>query len=216
MKIAILVDESENIVSFNEPGILKLYEMDENGWRCIREVQFKPDLNMNLTEIRRYIYMTASQLDDCKSLVTRKTVGIFNAIFEEELGLKIWTVAGSSLEALNQIKEEGKSQTEHHSTETESDPKDETPFTAIDNTGDGIYRVNMVKIQKKNSSFTSKDILLPCLKERKFRELEVICLHPPKWFDSVLETLNLEFKAEELKDGLCLLSVYPKTTKVEN
>jgi Fe-only nitrogenase accessory protein AnfO len=209
MKIAVLVDENENIVSFNEPGILKLYEMDENGWHCIREIPFKPNLNMNLPEIRQYIYMTASQLDDCKSLVTRKTAGIFNAVFEEELGMKVWTVAGSPLEALNQIKEEKKSQPEHDSPEPESDPTDETPFTVIDPAGDGVYRINMVKTQKKNSSFTSKDILLPFLKERKFRELEIICLHPPKWFDSVLKTLDLEYKIEQHKEGLCLLSVSP-------
>ena len=55
----------------------------------------------------------------------------------------------------------------------------------------------------------SKDILLPFFQNNKFVELEIICLHTPKWIERELGNFNYKVKTEIRKDGFCHAFVYP-------
>jgi len=66
-----------------------------------------------------------------------------------------------------------------------------------------------VEVQRKNDSMNSKDILVPFFEKNKFVELEIICLHIPKWIERELVNLNFTVKTEMRKNGLCHAFVYP-------
>ncbi|MFV0467893.1 MAG: Fe-only nitrogenase accessory protein AnfO [Dysgonomonas sp.] len=210
MKIAAFEDNKGNSLPFNASGIVKVYEQNDNKWVCMKEIPFATDEKMNLSDIRMCIYTMSYQLGDCKNLISKRIMGIFNAIFEEELGIKIWTAPGSVSDSLDSIKNQIETIEAQIITETK-------PDTAIDITeplpvGDknrGLYVIDLVKVQEKHDSLNSKDILLPFFKETTFQELEIICLHMPKWFDKELKTLNLEVYTENRKNGLCHAFVSP-------
>jgi Fe-only nitrogenase accessory protein AnfO len=212
MKIATLVDKQGNTLPFGTSGIVKLYESDGNKWQCLREILFTLDENLDLSNIRQCIYGLVSYLGSCRSFVMKKTPGIFNVILEEELGVKVWTVNGSPVEALQQIKEQSEM--------TRSEPSSRcgacrssniiapVPVGGVES---GMFRIDLVEVQQKNCSLNSREVLLPFLESKKeFIELEIICTHVPKWLYNVLDTLNMEMVTKEWKDGLCHAFIYCK------
>jgi Fe-only nitrogenase accessory protein AnfO len=168
---------------------------------------------MNISRIRLYIHELSSRLDGCKALVMRKSPGIFNAILEEELGIRIWTVNGQPFDAFPHIKAQ---------TETAMDTAQgcascrgtgetaEMAATPVGDLNDGLFQINLVEIQQKNSSLNSREILLPFLEQKKdFTELEIICLHIPKWLnEEMLEKLNIELTSGKRKDGFTHAFIY--------
>ncbi|MDR3261188.1 MAG: Fe-only nitrogenase accessory protein AnfO [Tannerella sp.] len=216
MKIATLVDKKGNSLPFGESGVVKLYDSDVNGWKCLREIRFEPDANMNLSGIRQCIYGLVSQLDDCKSFVMKRAPGIFNAIFEEELGISVWRVNGSSFDSLSQIKAQAEKAQAAQSAprckcSSTCGSKDSETFwpTPVGALGNELFQINLVEVQQKNCSLNSQEILLPFLESKiEFIELEIICTHVPKWLNRVLGKLHLELVTEERKDGFCHAFIY--------
>ena len=218
MKIAIFMDSNGETLPFGESGTVELYDRDGEDWYCINCIPFKPDRAMNLNLLRQCIYKMASQLDDCKLLVVKKTHGIFKAILEEELGMHVLTFDGSPLESLDQIREQREKELIAAAASVCSRPcggngAAEMHPVPVGNADRKLYRINLAEVQKKNTSLNSKEILLPFLQERNFRELEIICIHPPKWLDDALRTFCLTMKTEEREDGFCHVFVYLKGAK---
>jgi Fe-only nitrogenase accessory protein AnfO len=138
----------------------------------------------------------------------KRAAGIFNVIFEEELGIKIWTITGSPVESLSQIEAQAKqieAEPPVSSCHSCKSPSAEIIWpTPVDGIESGMFQINLVEVQQKNSSLNSQEILLPFLEGKKdFIELEIICMHVPKWLDRELETLNLELYTEDRKDEFC-------------
>jgi Fe-only nitrogenase accessory protein AnfO len=215
MKIAVFMDNKGETLPFGEVGTVELYDRDADGWYCTNCVPFRPNRTMNLHLLRQCIYKTASQLEGCKVFVVKKTQGIFKAIFEEELGMNVRTFDGSPLESLDQIREQREQEIIAGAALPVCDRscrRDEATGiqpAPVGNADRELYRINLVEVQKKNTSLNSKEILLPFLKEGNFHELEIICIHPPKWIGEALQTLRIEMRNEERNDGFCHVFVYP-------
>lgn len=208
MKIAVFMDDNGETLPFGEAGTVELYDRDGEGWYCTGCISFKPDRTMNLHLLRQCIYKMALQLDGCKVFVVKKTQGIFKAVLEEELGITVRTFDGSPLESLDQISEQWEKAiiagaAAMSACSRSCDEAAGIRPVAVGNAGRKCYRINLAEVQKKNTSLNSKEILLPFLKGENFRELEIICLHPPKWLGDALQTLRLEMKTEERNDGFC-------------
>jgi Fe-only nitrogenase accessory protein AnfO len=204
MKIATFVDNNGETLSFGEAGTVELYDKDGEGWYCVNCIPFKPDKSMNLFLLRQCIYKMVAQLDGCKLLVVKKAKGIFKAIFEEELGIKVWMLDGSPFESLNRINEQIEMEAKTMAcSESCSKATGAIRPEAVGDADSGFYRINLVEVQNKNCALNSKEILLPFLTEKNFRELEIVCIHVPKWLNEALQTLNMEMKTEERKDGFC-------------
>jgi Fe-only nitrogenase accessory protein AnfO len=211
MKIATLVDEDGNTLSFGEPGIVKLYGSVNNAWHCIREIRFNPSDKMNLSRIRPCIYELAARLDDCKTFVMRRAPGIFNAILEEELNIRVWAMDGCPLDAFPQIKEQTEAAINREPKGCASCRGTEKILPApVGDINSGLFQINLIEIQQKNCSLNSQEILLPFLEQKKdFIELEMICLHIPKWLHKEnLEKLKIEITTEERNDGFCHAFIY--------
>ena len=213
MKIAVFMDSNGETLPFGEAGTVELYDRDGEDWYCINCIPFKPDRAMNLNLLRQCIYKMASQLDDCKLFVVKKTQGIFKAILEEELGINVRTFDGSPLESLDQIREQREKEIIGAAVSAcgrscgQGEAAGISPVP-VGNADRKLYRINLAEVQKKNTSLNSKEILLPFLEENNFHELEIICIHPPKWLGNALPTFGLTMKTEERKDGFCHVFVY--------
>jgi Fe-only nitrogenase accessory protein AnfO len=63
--------------------------------------------------------------------------------------------------------------------------------------GDGCYRINLANILANDSSLNSKQVLVPFMEGVTFKQLEVLCDHPPRWFARELYKLNLTVASEQ-------------------
>jgi len=56
---------------------------------------------------------------------------------------------------------------------------------------EGSYFLNLEAALNSDPNLTSKKILLPFLKSKDFKSLEVICDHIPRWFNEEFENQGL-------------------------
>lgn len=211
MKIAAFVDKEGDTISFDSSGMVHIYENKDVQWHCTYKFPFYINREMNLTDIRKSIYAMAPNLAGCRGFMVKRRMGIFNAIFEEELHIRIFSVQGSPLPVLEQVRErirldiiEAIKKAELCKQQYES-----TNPVPVGGSRKGCYHINLIKVQEKNESMNSKDILLPFFQKNKFVELEIICLHTPKWIERELVNLNFKVKTEMRKDGFCHAFIYP-------
>lgn len=213
MRIAAFVGTEGNTQSFDSSGIVYIYEKDNDlQWHRVGVVPFCIEKTMNLKDIRKSIYAIAPSLHGCKALIARYNMGIFNAIFEEELHVRIFPIEGSPLLVLDKVRDllrvefmEAVKKAELCKTQNSNST---SPITVGDS-AKGLYRINLVEVQRKNESLNSKDILVPFFEKNKFVELEIICLHTPKWIERELADLDFIVKKEMRKDGFCHAFIYP-------
>ena len=213
MRIAAFVGTEGNTQSFDSSGTVHIYEKDNDlQWHCVGVVPFCIEKTMNLKDIRKSIYAIAPSLSGCKALIARYNMGIFNAIFEEELHIRIFPIKGSPLVVLDKVRELIRIEFIEAVKKAELCKQQNTNSTSPIPVGElenGLYRIDLVEVQRKNDSMNSKDILVPFFEKNKFVELEIICLHIPKWIERELVNLNFTVKTEMRKNGLCHAFVYP-------
>lgn len=217
MKIAVFVDASGDTLSFDSSGIVVIYENHNADWQPIDKVPLYIDKEMNLASVRESIYMIAPELVGCKAFVSKRRMGIFNAIFEEELHIRLFAIQGSPIPFLNDIRKTINSEIIEaiKRIELNREKKDSSDPISVGNSLKGCYQINLVKVQAKDASLNSKEILLPFLQNTPFRELEVICMHIPKWFDKELHVLGLCVSTEERKDEYCHAFVRPISGSIQ-
>lgn len=211
MKIAAFVDTNGNTLAFDTSGIVFILKNEDSQWHCIHKVPLYINKDMNLKDIRKSIYSISSHLEGCKAFIVKRNLGIFNAIFEEELHIRIFSVKGSPFTILDEIRNRVRSEIIEAINKAElcKQQNSSTEPIVIGDSTNGCYQINLVKVQEKNETMNSKDILLPFFQEKTFVELEIICHHTPKWIERELTNLNFKVKTEIRKDGLCHAFVYP-------
>lgn len=211
MKIAVFVDTNGNTLSFDSSGIVLIYENNNSDWQCICKVPFYINKEMNLASIRKSIYMIAPELAGCKALVAKRKMGIFNAIFEEELHIRLFAIQGSPVSFLNDIRKTLNSEIVEaiKRIELNKQKKDSFDPVLVGDSSKGCYQINLVKVQEKDASLNSKEILLPFLQNTSFWELEIICLHLPKWFDKELNAFGLCVFKVEWQNKYCHAFIHP-------
>jgi Fe-only nitrogenase accessory protein AnfO len=217
MRIAALVDAAGETLPINASGTLVVFENDGEWWGCIAEIPFSIDNRASLRGIREYIHEVAGRpLSGCRALLVRQTMGIFTAIFEEELHVHLFAVQGSPKPVLDEIKERIRAEIRDllcRKTKSLSHGNSIQPIVMGD-PEEGRYCIDLVKVQENHEGMNSKDILLPFFKTVTFNELEIICLHVPKWIER--ELINFHFKViiENRKDGRCHVFVIPTVTGI--
>ena len=204
MKIAVFVDREGNARSFYEPGVIQLFSCENGSWSCIREFSGEVNEEKGLAEIQRGIQTMLSQLEDCRVLIMKFVKGVPLSILKE-MGCSLWTVEGSPLLCFDEVREKEEKITVGQLTIKPALPEP-LPVGDIKN---GIYTIDLVNIQAKGAGFNSKEVLLLFLETQRFRELEVICAHVPKWFEKELGLLKLKFRIEESNDDLSHAIIYP-------
>jgi Fe-only nitrogenase accessory protein AnfO len=212
MKIAAFVDREGNALPINSEGNVHIYEIWDANWDCVDQVPLRIDEKMSLPEIRQSIRQIAFPLDGCIALIVNRCKGICNAIFEEELHMRIFLATGNPLAVLFQVRDAVRMQIIRsiQRIEQQNMLRDIIAPIPVGGFESGCYQMNLVERKETEETIDSKEILLPFFQNEKFVELEIVCRQVPKWVETELIKFQLEVNIELRKDGVCHVFVRPK------
>jgi len=140
-------------------------------------------------------------LGTCNVFVARAIVGV--PYYElEKAGCSVWEFDGEPLDFLNYIQEK----------EEEAKLEEVEPMVipVPEELANGYYRISIKQIQEIESGITSKQVLLPFLRQGNYYQLEVICSHIPPWLETETLTGNLVCESEKIAPGEVRLVVRKK------
>lgn len=223
MKIASYVNADGDVAGFHDKGRICLYEQGENGWLTAREVPFEMNPDLSLSQLKAGIRQAVAQLDDCSVFVVREVRGLLHAVLQEEFGFRTWKSEGSLHEQLDSVARHdreylagqaaqpatgqacrvtaGRSGCGDGCSSRPSNPQPPTgmarPLPAPESLGNGCYRIDLAEILANDSGLNSKEVLVPFMAGVSFRQLEVLCDHPPRWFGTELYKLGLIVASEQ-------------------
>jgi Fe-only nitrogenase accessory protein AnfO len=188
LKIAVVENNNQKTSSIFEPGFIAIYEEDGEEWKVLKRFENKVCNAKGIAAVRTAVTDIVKQLDDVKIVVASEISGITFGTFQAA-GFAIFLVENNTLDILNSVKKDMLEVIE----ERKEKPRefDITQFLEP-GVNKGDFSINMEEILLKNPELTSKKILIPYLKKRKFNRLDVICSHIPKWFSTDLVVLGFE------------------------
>jgi len=174
-KIAVYLGEDNRTAPLQEKGRIVVYKKELGQWETDREVEFNWSIGSGgLKEMRRRVERMVESLGDCQVFVGQSIIGMPYHVLEKA-NFSIWESEGDPLNFLDEVL--------NREEEAELEKAEEGIPAPLD-LGNGYYSISLTEVQQKNSSFTSKQVLLPFLKEGKFYSLEIICSHVPKWLEA--------------------------------
>ena len=194
-EIGIYINIQGETASLNEPGRIVVFQKKQGQWSITREQPFNLGKSVGLAGLRRKMEELISFLADCRIFVGFSIVGI-TYFSLEKAGFSIWEFHGKPEEFLDYIQE----QEELIKNEVKEcdNPKNDQIIPLPVETSAGCYRISLKKIQENNTGVTSKQVLLPFLRQGKFYALEVICSHLPPWLEAELLQGNLTGAVEKI------------------
>ncbi|WP_455714220.1 Fe-only nitrogenase accessory AnfO family protein [Anaerosporobacter sp.] len=191
MEIAVLVDSEGKTSGFEKNGSLCIYSKENGAWfekKCM-EHDLKGVINADI--LREKIKDICDWLEDCKILVVNRIRGVHYIGFEERQ-VSMLEIEGKPEQFLDDIKECWQHQ--------RTGQKVPLEHNAIHEQRQGIFYTDLREVMKGNTSYNSKQILLPFLKKQKFKSLEIICDHVPKWLEKEMFELSIMISVEKYKD----------------
>ncbi|MFT9056169.1 MAG: Fe-only nitrogenase accessory AnfO family protein [Ethanoligenens sp.] len=76
---------------------------------------------------------------------------------------------------------------------------------------DGIYYLDIIQAQLSHPNATTKQMLLPFLKNATFYELTILCAHIPPWFDRDFADMKLTYAKESVGPEKYKVIIHPTT-----
>lgn len=191
MEIAVLVNSQGNTSGFEMDGMICVYHKVNCEWKIERQMEFHTENIMDSTGLHKKIREISSWLDSCKIIVVNRIRGIHYIAFEERQ-ISMLEIKGSPEAFLEDIKE----CVQHQRTGQEIPMEHNTVFELRP----GYFHIDLREVMKGNTSYSSKQILLPFIKNHKFSQLEMICDHVPKWMEKEQTELGIRISIEKYKD----------------
>jgi Fe-only nitrogenase accessory protein AnfO len=208
MKIAIYIDEHEQVATFPEGCLFRLYVLEGGFWVPECDVPLHIEVSMGLTRLTATINNAIHALGDCKVALLGDLRGLLRALLEEH-GFRTWKSSGTLSEQLLQVAEKEQSLQAYEQAAAE----DEARFLPQlqGEAADGNFYISLAEILKESGAPASRDMLLPFLEAGAFRLLEIECDHLPRWFDAETSRLGLQVEKSEpdLLTGNIQLKVRP-------
>ncbi|WP_054877136.1 Fe-only nitrogenase accessory protein AnfO [Oxobacter pfennigii] len=207
IEIAVLLDKNGDTSSVDDKGIIKIYKRVRGKWTVLKEILFYLDSSSGLRSIRDQISAIIDELGDCRVFVGEKVNGLVYNILEMK-GFNSWEFEGKPADFLDYI--QGK-ETEAESSESPCEAKFPPIPYPVEANQNGYYFMDLKPLQNIKSNVSSKQALLPFLKNTRFYELEIICSHVPQWFEIEFERLNLKGNIISRENNEYKIIVRPKT-----
>lgn len=204
--IAVLLNGNGETCSWLDDGEIKLYKRENQEWIESKSLPYSISTNSNIINIRKNLSDLVEKLDDCKVLVAKEVSGQLFSILESYF-FNVYELNGTPSNFLESVLiSETKLQKEEKLLASQASNK----FfpEKIDNYGN--YTIDLKKLLQEDGTVSSKQILIPFLKDEKFESLEVVCDHVPKWFDRELAHMGYNFHTITRKDGNISVSIFPK------
>jgi len=191
--IAVYVDEHGETTAMNLPGKVIVYQKKQGQWQELREQEFALGQAQGIRELRTRIAKVVAFIADCKICVGRSITGL--PYFElEKAGCSLWEFTGRPLDFLDFVLEK----------DEEGVPEQpDTPLNlpVPEDLGNGCFRVSIKEVQENGTGVTSKQVLLPLLRQGRFHQLEVICNHIPPWLEAEAMAKNMKLVIEQNGPG---------------
>lgn len=179
-EIAVYVGENGETTSLYDQGKIVVYKKNRGKWSVLKEKEFVLDKSLGMPELRKQMAEAMDFLNECKVFVGLSITGV--PYFElEKFKFSVWEFEGKPVEFLDYILEE-----EEGRHEQEANKEKNNIVPAPVETSDGSYRISIKEIQENDTGVTSKQVLLPFLRQGKFYSLEVLCNHVPPWLEAEL------------------------------
>ena len=194
-KIAVIVNNDGLSSTFFDGSNINIYSKAEDSWQCTDCIPINFTTQNGMHILRKRLTEIIHELGSCKTIAGQEILGLpYNVL--DVAGLNIFQIEGPPASFLDTINNMLDSDTKNR----ESKPK--TNFQPEPTGTEGCYRINLVDIQKDNHEISSKQILIPFLRNTCFYELEILCNHVPPWFEAEMERLNLRKEVQELDTNL--------------
>ncbi len=206
MEIAVMVDEQGKTSGLEQDGTLRIYSKTDGEWSIVREKKYYIQNITNAALLRECICEIGKWMMESRILIVNRIRGIHYIAFEEHQ-ISMLEIKGLPEDFLDDVRDclrhqrTGKEVPLEHNAIYEAQP--------------GIYYTDLREVMKGNTSYSSKQILLPFIKNREFKSLEILCEHVPKWLEKNLTELKLMLTVEKFKD--CLkVRIYHKVYKQDD
>lgn len=199
MEIAVLVDSEGKTSGFDKAGSIRIYSKVNCEWTVVRHMEYSTENVLDSVTLHKRIDEISDWLENCKIVVVNRIRGIHYIAFEERQ-ISMLEIKGLPETFLEDIRE-----CVQHSRTGKKIPME---HNAIFELRPGIFHTDLREIMKGNTSYNSKQILVPFLKKQKYSLLEIICEHVPKWLENEQNELKIRISVEKFKD--CMkVRIYP-------
>ncbi|MDR2755557.1 MAG: hypothetical protein LBC20_07595 [Planctomycetaceae bacterium] len=206
MKIAILLGEQGMAVRFSDAGIIYIFEKRDDVWISEQKFDFLSRSYTSMSDLRSYMNLVVRWLGDCKVFAAKLSNGYYRVLLEG-YGIGLWTVEGKPQHFIAQI--ESFYQMRQNGGVVIEDGELERFIVPIPHKT-GFYRTDLRDVMLHKTALNSKEILLPFFKKTPFRQLEIICEHIPRWFQSELSALGLLANIESSDQGFLKIHITKK------
>lgn len=206
LKVAVFFDEGNKLTSIFNPGIVRIFEKNDYSWVATEEFPSFLDMKKGITTFREQITGFVNHIRGVKVVVASEISGIPYNIIDKE-GFDICETSEFSEALLDEILK-AKS-TEVPCCHFQAPPNMETTPTETQISGN--YFFDLKKLLSKKTSITSKQALLPFLKDTPFHLLEVVCDHIPPWFDVEFQKLGLNHEITKLSENNYVVNISKQT-----
>ena len=210
--IAVLLNNNGEMTSWLDNGIVKLYKKTNNEWIELKSLPYSISTNSNIIDLRKNLLELVEKLDDCRIFVAKEVSGLLYSILDS-YPFDIYELNGTPDIFLDSILiSQEKNQIDKLQKEElllESKSENNSFPEIIDKHGN--YTINLKKLLQSDGTSTTKKILIPFLEKEKFKSLEVIFDHVPKWFEKDLPKMGYDFDITSLKDDITKILIYRKS-----
>lgn len=193
--IAVIVDENDDMTSFETGRALKIYSNENGSWDFEKEVPYFIDIGLSPNEIRKQLKQIISEIGDCR-IITGKSVSGLPYNILDRMGFAIFEAETLTAGLLDDI------MNELEQYEKEKSSMSGCPTSPVPTEMEGVYFLNLIDLQEKHPEISSKKALQPFIEANLFYQLEVIVSHVPPWFDTFLPARCLTYELLALDKNL--------------
>ena len=191
-KIAVFLDQNNNICSFLDGTVVKIFEKNEKEWKINKLISVDMTNVTGIRAIRHRFQNLIDEFDDCKIVVVKKGFGVAYSVFYAE-DFSVWELPGKAEEILDEVLSREK---EHEIIEKE----EEEERSYVEEVKKGEYYLDLIKLQLEDPEVSSKKALVPFIENTAFEALKLRCCHVPPWLRSHSENKNLSFEVEKINN----------------
>ncbi|VBB07453.1 nitrogenase iron-iron accessory protein anfo [Lucifera butyrica] len=204
-EIAVFTGGDGATASLYEPGTISIYKRQQGIWTITRAMPFGLDKERGLREMRDKMTEVLRFLENCSVFVALSVTGV--PYYELEKGrVSVWEYEGIPAGFLDAVLAE-----EEASRQASQDEGKLCAVPVPQEIGPGHYQISIKEIQEGCSGITSKQVLLPLLRQGGFYQLDVVCKHLPPWLEGELLSGNLTGSLEKMDNQELKLKIARKT-----
>lgn len=193
-KVAVMLNKDCEAAALIDTYCIQVYRKDNEQWHNERNIPFSMGGAQAITQVREKIKCLIAQIEDCKVIAASEMLGLTYNIFDS-YGFNVYEVHGKPEKFLDEILLSEELEDQNKSVKT----SERGNYYPQKTDAPGNYFLNLKTLLATSPLISSKQALIPFVKDISFNELEVICDHVPKWFETFFKELNMSCCIEKLK-----------------